>query len=101
MKNFAAYGAAKASIINITKVTAIENASNNIQINSISPANIDTPMIRKKYNGELKDYSNVYYTKNCGTVMDVYSVVKMLENNSFMTGSDIKLDGGITDLFQI
>lgn len=101
MKNFVAYGAAKASIINMTKVTAIENSNNNIQINSISPATIDTPMIRKKYNGELRDYSNVYYTKNCGTVLDVYSVVKMLENNNFMTGNDIKLDGGITDLFKM
>jgi hypothetical protein len=58
-------------------------------------------MIRKKYNGQLRDYSNVYPTKNCGTVEDVYSVVKMLENNHFMTGMDIKLDGGMTELFKI
>lgn len=101
MKNFLAYSSAKASIINMTKVAAIEHAKNNIQINSISPASIDTPMIRKKYNGSLRDYSNVYYTNDCGHVADVYSAVKMLENNEFMTGSDIKLDGGLTNLFEI
>jgi hypothetical protein len=58
-------------------------------------------MIRRKYNGSLRDYSDVYPTKNCGTVADVYSVVKMLEYNNFMTGTDIKLDGGMTELFKI
>lgn len=101
MKNFLAYSTAKASIINMTKVAAIEQAVNNIKINSISPATIDTPLIRKKYDGKLKDYSDVYYTKNCGTMEDVYGVVKMLEDNNFMTGSDIKIDGGLTDLFRI
>ena len=101
MKNFLAYGSAKASIINMTKVAAIEQSENNIKINSISPATIDTPMIRKKYDGELKDYSNVYHTKQCGNVSDIYHVIKMLEENNFMTGSDIKIDGGLTDLFRI
>ncbi|KAL8025998.1 hypothetical protein ABFX02_O011500 [Erythranthe guttata] len=101
MKNFAAYSAAKAGIINITKVAALEHSKDNIRVNSISPATIDTPMIRKKYNGSLKDYSNVYYTKGCGTTNDVYTVVKMLEENNFITGSDIKLDGGLTSLFTI
>jgi NAD(P)-dependent dehydrogenase (short-subunit alcohol dehydrogenase family) len=101
MKNFLAYSTAKASIINMTKVAAIEQAANNIKINSISPATIDTPMIRKKYNGGLKDYSDIYYTRNCGTVSDIYYIVKMLEENNFMTGNDIKIDGGLTDLFRI
>lgn len=101
MKNIAAYSAAKAGIINITKVAAFEHSKDHIRVNSISPATIDTPMIRKKYNGSLKDYSNVYYTNDCGTTNDVYTVVKMLEENNFITGSDIKLDGGLTSLFTI
>lgn len=101
MRNFSAYGSAKASIINITKTAAIEYSKYNIAINSISPATIDTPMIREKYKGKLRDYSNVYYTNNCGQTSDVYQIVKMLENNNFMTGNDIKLDGGLTELFTI
>lgn len=101
INNSLVYGGAKASIINMTKVAAIEYAKDNILVNSISPATIDTPMIRKKYNGTLKDYSHVYYTNNCGNVNDVYSVIKMLEQNTFMTGNDIVLDGGMTNLFEI
>jgi NAD(P)-dependent dehydrogenase (short-subunit alcohol dehydrogenase family) len=55
MKNFLAYSTAKAAIINMTKVAAIENNDKNIRVNSISPATIDTPMIRKKYDGKLKN----------------------------------------------
>ncbi|KIA79778.1 hypothetical protein QR66_14200 [Chromobacterium piscinae] len=101
MKNFAAYGAAKASILNLSKVAAIEHAEDGILINSISPATIDTPMIRRKYGGQLRDYSGVYPCGGCGTVDDVLSVVRMLEENRFMTGMDIPLDGGLTSLFTI
>lgn len=101
MQNFLAYSTAKAAISNLTKVAAIENARFNIHVNSISPATIDTPMIRKKHNGIKRDYSDVYYTGDCGTTGDVYSVVLMLINNSFITGSDIVLDGGLTELCKI
>jgi len=101
MSNMSTYSTAKAAILNLTKVAAIEHHQNNIQVNSISPATIDTPLIRKKYNGTLKDYSKIYYTHNCGTTNDVVSVVKMLISNQFLTGSDVKLDGGITDLLKI
>ncbi len=98
MKNFSAYGASKASISAISRIAATENAAYNIQVNAISPATIDTPMIRKKYNGKKRDYSDVYHTGDCGSVSDVFSVVKMLLENDFLTGSDIKLDGGLSGL---
>ncbi len=101
MKNFLAYSTAKAAIINMTKVAAIENNDKNIRVNSISPATIDTPMILKKYDGKLKNYDGIYYTEGCGQVEDIYHVVKMLEANNFMTGNDIKVDGGLTELFEI
>ncbi|MCL9781589.1 SDR family oxidoreductase [Vibrio sp. S4M6] len=98
--NMAAYGAAKAAILNLSKVIAVEHAPN-LQVNSISPATIDTPMIRNKYQGELPDYSNSYLTGDCGHVEDVFSVIQMLMENHFMTGQDIKLDGGFSAQFHI
>lgn len=99
-KNMAAYGAAKASIVNLTKVLAVENAPQ-LQVNSISPATIDTPMIRRKYQGELPDYSKSYLTGDCGFAEDVFSVIEMLLSNNFMTGQDIKLDGGFSSQFKL
>lgn len=98
MKHMLTYSAAKASIVNLTKIAAIENSEHKILINSISPATIDTPWIYKKYNGKLRDYSNVFYTKNCGTVDDIYSGIQLFITNEFLTGYDLKMDGGITDL---
>lgn len=101
MKNFSAYGSAKASIQILTKIAAIENVEYNLKINSISPATIDTPMIRKKYQGELVDYSKTYYTGVCGTTKDIFSCVKMFIDNDFLTGYDLRIDGGLTDLCNI
>ncbi|HGJ5858050.1 SDR family NAD(P)-dependent oxidoreductase [Arsenophonus nasoniae] len=96
--NMAAYSCAKAAIVNLTKVCAVENAPN-ILVNSISPATIDTPMIRKKYHGRLPDYSKMYLTGNCGTTGDVFSVISMLIQNNFITGQDIVIDGGYSSAF--
>ena len=99
-KNMAAYSAAKAAIVNLSKVAAVEHAPNTL-VNSISPASIDTPMIRAKHKGELPDYSQTYLTGNCGHDSDVFSVIEMLLKNEFMTGQDIKLDGGYSSVFDI
>ncbi|SQC92093.1 Levodione reductase [Cedecea neteri] len=99
-KGMAAYSSAKAAIVNLTKVCAVEFAPG-ILINSISPATIDTPMIRNKYAGHLPDYSQAYLTGRCGTVEDVWSAIHFLLQNDFMTGSDIVMDGGYSALFAL
>lgn len=99
-KNMLAYSSAKASIVNLTKVAAVE-CSPGILINSVSPATIDTPLIRKKYEGELPDYSSTYLTENCGSVEDVFLAVDMLLKNNFITGYDLVIDGGFSSNFEV
>lgn len=99
-KNMLAYSASKAAIINLTKVAAAEN-SPKLLINSVSPATINTPMIRKKYNGNLPDYSKTYLTGGCGSTEDVFSAVEMFMKNSFITGYDLILDGGFSSDFSL
>lgn len=99
-KNMLAYSAAKASIVNLTKVAAVE-CSPGILINSVSPATIDTPLIRKKYDGDLPDYSSTYLTGNCGSVEDVFFAVDMLLKNNFITGFDLVIDGGFSSNFEV
>ncbi len=95
------YAASKAAIIALTKTAAAENADYNIQINSISPATINTPLVRKLNQENPKNYAQIYPIGHCGNVSDVQGIVNMLIHNNFMTGSDIKLDGGLTDTFSI
>lgn len=95
-----AYSSAKAAIVNLTKVCAVENAPR-ILINAISPATIDTPMIRRKYNEQLPDYTAAYLTESCGSTHDVWTAVKFLIDNNFMTGSDLVMDGGYSSAFAL
>lgn len=98
--NMVAYSTAKAAIVNLTKVCAAEHAPK-ILINSISPATVDTPMIRAKYDGRLPDYSEAYLTGSCGTVNDVWTAVRFFIENNFMTGSDLIMDGGYSSQFSL
>jgi len=82
-------------------VAAAENSQYNIQVNAISPATIDTPMIRNKYKGIKRDYSSVYYTRDCGKPSYICSAVKMFIENNFLTGYDLIIDGGLTELCKI
>jgi NAD(P)-dependent dehydrogenase (short-subunit alcohol dehydrogenase family) len=99
-KSGLAYSSAKAAVVNMTKVAAAE-LSPSILVNSISPATIDTPMIRTKYNNALPDYSNVYPSGTCGTPMDVFSAVEMFLKNDFLTGYDLVMDGGHSETFSL
>ena len=100
MKNMACYSSSKAVISNLTKVSAIENYDYNIHINSISPATIDTPFIRRKNKG-IRDYSDIFYTKDVGKTADIFSAVQFFITQNFMTGHDLTIDGGLTDLLVI
>lgn len=96
-----AYSTSKASIVNMTKVAAIESAPYNIQINSISPASIDTPLLQEKYNGKKPNYRDIYYTRDCGSTEDVFTAVRMFIENNFLTGYDLIMDGGLSELFDV
>jgi NAD(P)-dependent dehydrogenase (short-subunit alcohol dehydrogenase family) len=98
--NMVAYSSAKAAIVNMTKVCAVECAPK-IQINSVSPATVDTPMIRRKHSGILPDYSEAYLTGDCGKVHDIWAAVNFFIENNFMTGSDLIMDGGYSSSFSL
>ncbi|MBX9702946.1 MAG: SDR family oxidoreductase [Rickettsiales bacterium] len=101
VKNSITYAASKASIVALTRTAAAENVEHGIHINSISPASINTPLIANKNKNNPKDYSKIYPIGHQGTTSDVVSVVQMLINNNFMTGSDIVLDGGLCNIFNL
>ena len=95
-----AYNAAKAGVINLTRTAAIEYARKNIRVNAVCPGTVATPpLLRALGEGEgralLEDHHPI---GRLGRPEEIAKVVLFLasEEASFMTGSVVVADGGIS-----
>jgi NAD(P)-dependent dehydrogenase (short-subunit alcohol dehydrogenase family) len=95
-----AYAAAKAAIIGFSKSIAAYYAINNIRVNVIAPALVETPMAQRAVNDE--EIINFIKTKqplDGGRIgqpedLDGLAVYFMSEQSKFTTGQVIAVDGG-------
>ena len=97
----AAYGASKGAVRIFTKSTAIQYAAEGIRANSVHPGIIETPMsIPTILTTEEQREIQIDRTPlgRIGTADDVASGVLFLasDESSFMTGSELVIDGGLT-----
>lgn len=101
----AAYGAAKAGVMALTKFTAIEAGTYGINVNCIAPGRIVTDMIYKNRGKEgakkfIADGKKLSVLGRVGYPEDIADLALFLasDSSSFMTGQIIRSDGGRTDL---
>ena len=99
--NAAAYCASKGAVRLLTKSTAIQYAKDGIRANSVHPGIIDTPMTTPNLlaTKEARDRSaSRHPLGRVGTSEDVaYGVLFLAsDESSFMTGSELVIDGGLT-----
>ena len=91
------YSSSKAALDALTRSLAIEFASYNILINSVAPGYIETDML-KQYNTEkeLSTIRDKIPMKRFGKKIEIAELVKFLcsENNSYITGQILTIDGG-------
>jgi len=105
----AAYGMSKGAIGQLTKSTAIDYAAFNIQVNCVCPGTIDTPLLAKavdrfeSLSGLSKEEVTVLLNEAqpMGRIAQPIEVAKTVsfllsEENSFMTGALVPVDGGYT-----
>lgn len=92
------YGAAKAALIHWSKYAAAEFASDNIRFNSISPGAFPSPAAQKENKNLSEKLLEKIPLKKLGTPKDLYPTVLFLssQKSSYMTGQNIKVDGGWT-----
>ena len=95
-----AYGASKGGVRLFTKFTAIQHAPDNIRANSVHPGPIDTDMIADNLatpEGRQNSINRIPMGR-IGTIEDVAMGVLFLasDESSYMTGSELVIDGGIT-----
>jgi meso-butanediol dehydrogenase / (S,S)-butanediol dehydrogenase / diacetyl reductase len=94
---------AKAAVIRLTENLAIELASRNIRVNSISPGVIDTPQLRP-FLGEDDDAPlRVLFASKClvpriGQPEDIVNAAVFLasDESSYITGVNLPVDGGFS-----
>lgn len=94
------YGAGKAAFKSFCKFFAIEMVGKHVRINTVSPGLILTPMQRKSAVSEadLEAAISRVPMKRWGQPEEIaYAAVFLLSDaSSYMTGADIKIDGGYT-----
>ena len=98
--NMTAYCASKGGLVQLTKALALEWARYDILVNTISPGYIETPMNVDFFDsdaGKTVIASDVPMNR-LGQPEEVKGVAILLasKSSSFMTGSEIFLDGGYT-----
>jgi NAD(P)-dependent dehydrogenase (short-subunit alcohol dehydrogenase family) len=95
-----AYAAAKAAIIGFSKSIAAYYASNNIRVNVIAPALVETPMAQRAANDEeILSFIKTKQPLDGGRIgqpddLDGLVVYFMSEQSKFTTGQVITVDGG-------
>jgi len=105
-EGYAAYGAAKAGLVALTRQLAIEHAPA-IRANVIAPGSIDTPRFRKVVD-EMADGGEAFLTgllgnvplRRLGTAEDIARVALFLASDAsaYTSGAVIPCDGGLAGL---
>jgi NAD(P)-dependent dehydrogenase (short-subunit alcohol dehydrogenase family) len=94
-----AYCAAKAGLVNLAKVMALDHAADNIRVNTLSPGAVWTERLMSR-NASLEEANRKLAPRfpigRIGRPEEIAAAAAFLmsDDSSFMTGSDMLVDGG-------
>ncbi len=92
------YSAAKAGVINLTRSLALELAPYEIRVNSVSPGFVETPLTEQGLKSDrfVRAIQKNTALQRVGNPEEIASVIAFAasSDSSYMTGSDLLVDGG-------
>ena len=94
------YNCAKGAVNQLTRCAALDLAPHSTRVNSVSPGWIWTREVAKAAQGDTEKYRQAWgkfhMLRRCGTADEVASACLFLcsDEASFITGSDLPVDGG-------
>jgi NAD(P)-dependent dehydrogenase (short-subunit alcohol dehydrogenase family) len=108
-KAHANYCSTKAAVLGYTRALALDLASYNVRVNSVSPGATDTPMLQSdvakqardrglEYNEVKKEFEEEGVLGRWATPEEIATGILFLatEDSSYITGADLRIDGGWT-----
>ena len=98
-KGRTSYSISKNGIIGLTRSLAVEAAENNVTVNCISPGFTETELTKKSLTDlEIRELEKTIPGKRMATPEEIADVAVFLlsEQNSYMTGQNIIVDGGFS-----
>lgn len=94
-----AYVAAKHALVGLTRTAALEYAAQNVRVNAVGPAFIDTPLLSKNLDEDARaQLAGLHPAGRLGTPQEVSALTCFLLSDaaSFINGSYHLVDGGYT-----
>jgi len=100
-RGLAAYNAAKAGVVNLTRTAALELAPAGVRVNAVCPGLIDTPAVRRVFERlpEREEVSRrAIPMARLGLPDDVARAILFLASDdaAYITGATLVVDGGLT-----
>jgi NAD(P)-dependent dehydrogenase (short-subunit alcohol dehydrogenase family) len=82
----------KSPMAAVNKALALEYAAYNLRFNTVSPGIVNTPMHANQNHAALAKFHPL---ARMGEVADIVGAILYLQNATFVTGENIRVDGGV------
>jgi 3-oxoacyl-[acyl-carrier protein] reductase len=90
------YSSSKAALLGLTKALAKELGYSGVRVNAVSPGVIDTQMNAHFSKDDMRALQDEIPLGRIGVGDDIASAVMFLEENEYITGIDLPVNGGFS-----